>query len=120
VFGGRRVRVALAIALVLLMTSGGAAYWYLRRGEPQALEHRLSVVVLPFTNLSNEPEQDYFAAGITDDLSADLSRLQDSFVIAPNTARAYKNVDPKRVGRELGVRYVLDGCLRKTGTIDRI
>ncbi|MFQ3458490.1 tetratricopeptide repeat protein [Bradyrhizobium sp. UFLA01-814] len=116
----RRVRIVLMIALVLLMTSGGTGYWYIRRGEPQPLDHRLSIVVLPFTNLSNEPEQDYFAEGITDDLSADLSRIQDSFVIAPNTARAYKNVDPKRVGRELGVRYVLDGSLRRTETMVRI
>ncbi|MBO4226145.1 adenylate/guanylate cyclase domain-containing protein [Bradyrhizobium neotropicale] len=118
--GARHVRTALMTALVLLMTSGGAAYWYLRRGEPQPQEHRLSIVVLPFTNLSNEPEQDYFAEALTDDLSADLSRIQDSFVIAPNTARAYKNVDPKRAGRELGVRYVLDGSLRRAETMVRI
>ncbi len=118
--GARHVRTALMTALVLLTTSGGAAYWYLRRGEPQPQEHRLSIVVLPFTNLSNEPEQDYFAEALTDDLSADLSRIQDSFVIAPNTARAYKNVDPKRAGRELGVRYVLDGSLRRTETMVRI
>ena len=116
----RRVRMALMTALVLLMTSGGAAYRYFHQGEPQPPDHRLSIVVLPFSNLSNEPEQDYFAEGITGDLSADLSRIQDSFVIAPNTARAYKNVDPKRVGRELGVRYVLDGSLRRTETMVRI
>jgi len=81
------------------MTGGGVGYWYIRWGEPQPMNHRLSIVVLPFTNLSNEPEQDYFAEGVTDDLSADLSRIEDSFVIAPNTARAYKSVDPKRVGR---------------------
>jgi TolB-like protein len=61
------------------------------------------MVVLPFKNLSNEPEQEYFAEGITDDLTADLSRVEDSFVIAPSTARTYKDADPKRVGRELGV-----------------
>jgi adenylate cyclase len=92
------------------MTGGGVGYWYIRWGEPQPLNHRLSIVVLPFTNLSNESEQEYFAEGVTDDLSADLSRIEDSFVIAPSTARAYKNVDPKRVGRELGVRYILDAC----------
>ncbi|WP_456635523.1 adenylate/guanylate cyclase domain-containing protein [Bradyrhizobium sp. USDA 10063] len=118
--GVRRVRMVLTIALILLTTSGGAAYWYIHRGEPQPLDHRLSIVVLPFANLSNEPEQDYFAEVITDDLSSDLSRIQDSFVIAPNTARAYKNVDPKRVGRELGVRYVLDGSLRRAETMVRI
>jgi adenylate cyclase len=118
--GVRRVRIGLTIAFLLLITGGGMGYWYIRWGEPQLLNHRLSIVVLPFTNLSNEPEQEYFAEGITDDLSADLSRIEDSFVIAPNTARAYKNVDPKRVGRELGVRYILDGSLRRTESMVRV
>jgi adenylate cyclase len=118
--GVRRVRIGLTIAFLLLITGGGVGYWYIRWAEPQPLNHRLSIVVLPFTNLSNEPEQEYFAEGITDDLSADLSRIEDSFVIAPNTARAYKNVDPKRVGRELGVRYILDGSLRRTESMVRI
>ncbi|MET4839458.1 class 3 adenylate cyclase/TolB-like protein [Bradyrhizobium japonicum] len=117
--GGRRARMALVIALLLVMT-GGVAYWYVHQGEPQPFNHRLSIVVLPFTNLSSASEQEYFAEGITDDLSADLSRIEDSFVIAPSTARAYKNVDPKRVGRELGVRYILDGSLRRTDSLVRI
>ena len=115
----RRARMALVIALLFVL-SGGVAYWYMHQGEPQPLNHRLSIVVLPFTNLSNASEQEYFAEGITDDLSADLSRIEDSFVIAPSTARAYKNVDPKRVGRELGVRYILDGSLRRTDALVRI
>ncbi len=118
--GVRRARIGLTIAFLLLMTGGGVGYWYIRWGEPQPLNHRLSIVVLPFTNLSNEPEQEYFAEGITDDLSADLSRIEDSFVIAPSTARAYKNVDPKRVGHELRVRYALDGSLRRTESMVRI
>jgi len=118
--GVRRARIGLTIAFLLLMTGGGVGYWYIRWGEPQPLNHRLSIVVLPFTNLSNEPEQEYFAEGVTDDLSADLSRIEDSFVIAPSTARAYKNVDPKRVGRELGVRYILDGSLRRRQSMVRI
>ncbi|WP_446471742.1 adenylate/guanylate cyclase domain-containing protein [Bradyrhizobium australafricanum] len=117
--GGRRARMALVIASLLSMT-GGVAYWYVRQGEPQPLNHRLSIVVLPFTNLSNASEQEYFAEGITDDLSADLSRIEDRFVIAHSTARAYKNVDPKRVGRELGVRYIPDGSLRRTDSLVRI
>jgi TolB-like protein len=52
------------------MSVGGLGYWYIRWGEPQLLNHRLSIVVLPFTNLSNEPEQEYFAEGVADDLSA--------------------------------------------------
>ncbi|MGY8631371.1 adenylate/guanylate cyclase domain-containing protein [Bradyrhizobium sp. 14AA] len=118
--GWRRARMALTMALLLFMAGGGLGYWYMRWNEPQLVNHRLSIVVLPFTNLSNEPEQEYFAEGVADDLSADLSRIEDSFVIAPSTARAYKNVDPKRVRRELGVRYILDGSLRRTESIVRI
>jgi adenylate cyclase len=77
---------------------------------------RLSIVVLPFVNLSNDPEQEYFADGITDDLTTDLSRISGSFVIARNTAFTYKGkpVDVKQVARELGVRYVLEGSVRRT------
>jgi adenylate cyclase len=78
---------------------------------------RLSIVVLPFANLSNDPDQEYFADGITDDLTTDLSRISDNFVIARTTAFTYKgkSVGVKRVGRELGVRYVLEGSVRRTG-----
>ena len=78
---------------------------------------RLSLVVLPFENLSGDPEQDYFADGITDDLTTDLSHLSGSFVIARNTAFTYKgkSVDAKQIGRELGVRYVLEGSVRRVG-----
>jgi TolB-like protein/Tfp pilus assembly protein PilF len=78
---------------------------------------RRSIVVLPFTNLSNDPEQEYFADGVADDLTTDLSRISDSFVIARNTAFTYKgkSVDAKQIGRELGVRYVLEGSVRRTG-----
>ena len=77
----------------------------------------LSLVVLPFANLSNDPEQDFFADGLTEDLTTDLSHLAGSFVIARNTAFTYKGkaVDVKQVGRDLGVRYVLEGSVRRTG-----
>jgi adenylate cyclase len=77
---------------------------------------QLSIVVLPFANLSNDPEQEYFADGITDDLTTDLSRISESFVIARNTAFTYKgkSVDVRQIGRELGVRYVLEGSVRRT------
>jgi adenylate cyclase len=70
---------------------------------------------LPFANLSNDPEQEYFVDGITDDLTTDLSRISGSFVIARNTAFAYKGkpVDTRQIGRELGVRYVLEGSVRR-------
>ena len=78
---------------------------------------RLSLVVLPFENLSGDPDQSYFADGITDDLTTDLSHLPDSFVIARNTAFTYKGkpVDVKQIGRELGVRYALEGSVRRVG-----
>lgn len=76
---------------------------------------RLSLVVLPFTNLSNDPSQDYFADGITENLSTDLSRIPSSFVIARNTAFTFKgkNMDVKQIGKELGVRYVLEGSVQR-------
>ena len=75
----------------------------------------LSIVVLPFTNLSNDPAQDYFADGVTENLTTDLSRIRDSFVIARNTAYAFKgkSVDAREIGKELGVRYVLEGSVQR-------
>ncbi|HWX33649.1 MAG TPA: adenylate/guanylate cyclase domain-containing protein [Steroidobacteraceae bacterium] len=82
----------------------------------------LSIVVLPFTNLSNDPEQDYLAEAITEDLTTDLSRIADSFVISRNTAFTYKGkpVDVRQIGRELGVRYILEGSVRRTGDQVRV
>src|SRR6185437_10307174 len=76
---------------------------------------RLSIVVLPFANLSNDPEQEYFVDGITDELTSDLSRIVNSFVVARTTAFTYKGkpVDIKQIGHELGVRYVLQGSVRR-------
>ena len=78
---------------------------------------RLSIVVLPFTNLSDDREQQYFADGITEDLTTDLSRLANMFVISRNTAFTYRNkpVDTKQIGRDLCVRYVLEGSVRLSG-----
>jgi adenylate cyclase len=78
---------------------------------------RLSFVVLPFANLSSDPEQDYFADWITHGLTADLSWIPGSFVIAGTTAFTFKgkSVDVKQIGRELGVRYVLEGSVRRAG-----
>jgi len=75
----------------------------------------LSIAVLPFTNLSNDPSQDYFADGITENLTTDLSRIRNSFVIARNTAFTFKgkNHDAKEVGKQLGVRYVLEGSVQR-------
>ncbi|HEX3418966.1 MAG TPA: tetratricopeptide repeat protein, partial [Stellaceae bacterium] len=78
---------------------------------------RLSIVVLPFVNLSNNPDQEYFADAITDDLTTDLSRISGSFVIAPTTAFTYKGkgLGAMQIGHELGVGYVLDGSVRRSG-----
>jgi adenylate cyclase len=87
-----------------------------------AVASRLSIVVLPFTNLSDDREQQYFADGITEDLTTDLSRIAYMFVIARNTAFTYRNkpVDAKQIGRELGVRYLLEGSVRRSGNQVRI
>jgi len=83
---------------------------------------RLSIVVLPFTNLSDDREQQYFADGITEDLTTDLSRLENMLVISRNTAFTYRNkpIDTRQIGRELGVRYVLEGSVRRSGNRVRI
>jgi TolB-like protein/Tfp pilus assembly protein PilF len=83
---------------------------------------RLSIVVLPFTNISDDREQQYFADGITEDLTTDLSRLANMFVISRNTAFTYWNkpIDTKQIGRELGVRYVLGGSVRRSGNQLRV
>ncbi len=82
----------------------------------------LSIVVLSFTNLSNDPGQDYFADGIAENLTTDLSRIRDSFVIARNTASTFKgkNLDAKEIGKELGVRYVLEGSVQRDQTRVRV
>jgi adenylate cyclase len=87
---------------------------------PQPIVPRLSIVVLPFTNLGNDPEQQYFADGITEDLTTDLSRLAGMVVISRTTAFTYRNksIDIRQIGRELKVRYVLEGSIRRSG--DRI
>jgi TolB-like protein/class 3 adenylate cyclase/Tfp pilus assembly protein PilF len=83
---------------------------------------RLSIVVLPLANLSGDPKQQYFADGITEDLTTDLSRIAGSFVISRNTAFTYKDkpVDAKRIGRELNVRYLLEGSVRRSGQQVRV
>ena len=83
---------------------------------------RLSIVVLPFANLSRDPEQEYYADGIADDLTTDLSRIPGSFVIARSTAFTYKgkSIDVKLIGQELGVRYILEGSVRQARNRIRI
>src|SRR5216684_2319908 len=82
----------------------------------------LSIVVLPFANLSGDPEQDYFVDGVTESLTTDLSRISGSFVIARNTAFTFKGkaIDVKKLGRELNVRYVLEGSVQRGGNRLRV
>jgi TolB-like protein/Flp pilus assembly protein TadD len=83
---------------------------------------RLSIVVLPFGNLSNDPGQQYFADGITGDITTDLSRIPDMLVISRNTAFTYRSkpVDTRQIGRELGVRYVLEGEVQRSDNRVRV
>jgi adenylate cyclase len=130
----RRKRTLEWALAALMLIIGGAGAWWLGRAPPPAAtpvvaEMRappatpatrpLSIVVLPFANLSGDAAQDHFADTITDEVTTDLSRLDDSFVIARHTAFAYQeqrgSVDARRLGRELGVRYVLEGSVRRAG-----
>ena len=138
----RRKRAAvragvLASAVLALIVASGAAWWlwHGQRSAPRPLQAesagapvlqysapRLSIVVLPFANLSDDPQQEYFADGITEDLTTDIARIQGSVVIARNTAFTYKGkpLDAKQIGRELGVRYVVEGSVRRSGHQVRI
>ncbi len=92
-------------------------------GKPtQPLPDKPSIAVLPFTNMSGDPEQEYFADGIAEDIITSLSRLSGFFVIARNSTFTYKGraVDVKAISRELGVRYVLEGSVRKAGNRVRV
>ncbi|WGS18781.1 MULTISPECIES: adenylate/guanylate cyclase domain-containing protein [unclassified Bradyrhizobium] len=90
--------------------------------KPLALPDKPSIAVLPFQNMSGDPEQEYFADGMVEDIITALSRFKSLFVIARNSSFTYrgKAVDIKQVGRELGVRYVLEGSVRKAGNRLRI
>jgi adenylate cyclase len=113
----------------LLLLIAGGAWWYLGANRPAAVaanappplaSQRFSIVVLPLANLSGDPKQDYLADALTDELTTDLARLPDTFVIARNTAFTYKGkpVDAKAIGKDLGVRYVLEGSVQPSG--DRV
>src|SRR3984885_12784441 len=118
----RSVLALSAVAIALLLAAGAAAWYFVGANRsapiastPSAEAAHLSIVVLPFTNLSGDPTQDYFADGITENLTTDLSRLSGSFVVARNTAFTFKgkNADAREIGKELGVRYVLEGSVQR-------
>ena len=93
-----------------------------RSAPPLSLPDKPSIAVLPFTNMSGDPEQQYFSDGITEDIITELSRSRSLFVIARNSSFQYRDkaVDVRRVARELGVRYVVEGSVRKMGSRIRI
>jgi adenylate cyclase len=120
--------LAAGIAALLVLI-GASAWWFLNANQSAPVASkapaeaaRISIVVLPFTNLSNDPAQDYFADGVTENLTTELSRLHNSFVIARNTAFTFKgkNVDAKAIGKELSVRYVLEGSVQRDANRVRV
>jgi TolB-like protein/DNA-binding winged helix-turn-helix (wHTH) protein len=114
--------VALTGVLCLLAAVVTASNWHLPWFSDARPVLRLSIVVLPFTNLSSDPDKQYFADGITEDLTTDLSRILNMSVISANTAFTYRNkpVDAKQIGRELSVHYVLEGSLERSGDQVRV
>src|ERR1700680_668474 len=121
----RSTFVTLAAAIVALVVITAGIWLTVRpaRGpEMSARMPRLSIVVLPFANLSGDPAQDYLADVITEGLTAGLSRINGTFVIARSTAFTYKGkpVDVKQIGRDLGVRYLLEGGEQRSGNQVRV
>jgi adenylate cyclase len=127
-------RAALAVVVALLVVAGGVAIWKSYRPSTPPMEvasvekmafplpDKPSIAVLPFANLSGDPEQEYFSDGLTDEIIATLSRVPKLFVIARNSTFTYKGkpVKVQQVSEELGVRYVLEGSVRKSGDKIRI
>ena len=123
-----RAPLAAALAALLVVIAGGA-WWVLNANRPasgtaNAPEQaaRLSIVVLPFANLSGDPAQDYLIDALTDELTTSLARMRDTFVIAHNTAMTFKGkpIDVKAIGKDLGVRYVLEGSVQPSGDRMRV
>ena len=120
-FGLAPLTAALAALLVVIAVG---AWWFLAANRPASVATktaaeaaRLSIVVLPFANLSGDPGQDYLVDALTDELTTALARIRGTFVIARNTAMTFKGkpVDAKAIGKDLGVRYVLEGSVQPSG-----
>jgi adenylate cyclase len=122
----------IVAGVVVMLIAAGIGYWLkfsLPQEEAASMENmafplpdKPSVAVLPFTNLSDDPKQEYFADGMTDDLITDLSKISGLFVIARNSSFSYKNqqVKVRQVAEELGVRYIIEGSVRRGGNQVRI
>jgi class 3 adenylate cyclase/TolB-like protein len=126
---GRFGLVPLAAALAALLLIAGGAWWFLNANRPTSIATkapaeaaRLSIVVLPFVNLSGDPGQDYLVDALTDELTTSLARIRDTFVIVRNTAMSFKGkpIDAKAIGKDLGVRYVLEGSVQPSGDKMRV
>ena len=121
-----------AIATLVAVLIGAVLYWQMQRANESgfrngqdtvhASSEKPSIAVLPFDNLSGDNTQDYFADGMTEDIITDLSKVSGLFVIARNSSFAYKgkNIDIKKVGLELGVKYLLEGSIRRAGEEVRV
>ena len=119
----RRSMAALLVAVVaalIAIAAGAWHFWGVNRAPPEAAQ--LSIVVLPFSNLSGDASQDYLGDVLTEELTTSLSRLPGSFVVSRTTAVSYrgKAMDVKQIGKELGVRYVLEGSAQKSGMRVRV
>ncbi len=123
--------VAAAVAIVLFLAAGGAIWWqpWAPDVEPASIKRmafplpeKPSIAVLPFTNVSDDPDQEYFADGMTEDLITNLSKLSGLFVLSRNSTFTYKGkpVKVRQVAEELGVRYVLEGSVRRADDQVRI
>jgi adenylate cyclase len=128
VISSRRAVTAAALTALLIVIAGGA-WWFFNVNRPASVAAkapaeaaRLSIVVLPFANLSGDPGQDYLVDALTDELTTSLARLRDTFVIARDTAMTFKGkpVDAKAIGKDLGVRYVLKGSVQPSGDRMRV
>ncbi len=120
------VTTAVVLAVIAAATYGFVTWQSREAIIPESTEQipseKPSIAVLPFNNMSGDPDQEYFADGITEDLTTDLSRISGLFVVARNSSFSYKgrSVDLRTVARELGVRYVLEGSVRRSGDQIRI
>ena len=119
----RRSMAALlvaGVAALIAIAAGAWHFWGVNRAPPEAAQ--LSIVVLPFSNLSGDTSQDYLGDVLTEELTTSLSRLPGSFVVSRTTAVSYrgKAMDVKQIGKELGVRYVLEGSAQKSGMRVRV
>jgi adenylate cyclase len=123
--------LAIAVLTLALIAGGGLWWWkpWVKRVEPVRpdkiaipLPEKPSIAILPFINLSGDPKQDYFADGFTEDLITNLAQSKDLFVIAPNSTFAYKGraIKIRQIAEELGVRYVLEGSVRRISKSIRI